>query len=49
MEKNLFISHSSLDKEVVEVLAKLIERVSLNQIHIWFSNDRGSDGGFLAR
>lgn len=48
MEKNLFISHSSLDKEVVEVLAKLIERVSLNQIHIWFSNDKGSDGGFLA-
>ena len=48
MNKNLFISHSSYDKEVVEVLAGLIKKVSLNQIHIWFSNDQQVEGGFLA-
>lgn len=48
MGKNLFISHSSYDKEVVEVLTSLIRKVSLNQIHIWFSNDQQVDGGFLA-
>lgn len=47
MDKNLFISHSSYDKEVVEVLAGLLRKVSLNQIHIWFSNDQQVDGGFL--
>ncbi len=48
MNKNLFISHSSNDKKVVEILANLIRRVSLNQIHIWFSNDVEINGGFLA-
>ena len=48
MERNLFISHSSYDKELVEVLANVIRKVSLNQIHIWFSNDREANGGFLA-
>lgn len=48
MKRTLFISHSSYDREIVEVLANLIRRVSLNQIHIWFSNDRQVDGGFLA-
>lgn len=47
MERTLFISHSSYDKKVVEVLANLIKKVSLNQIHIWFSNDKEVDGGFF--
>jgi len=47
MNKNLFISHSSLDKEVVKIFADLINRVSLNQIHIWFSNDTEVHGGFM--
>lgn len=47
MEKNLFISHSSYDKKVVEVLVNLIKKVSLNQIHIWFSNDTEVNGGFF--
>jgi len=48
MDKNLFISHSSYDKDVVEIFANLIRRVSLNQIYIWFSNDTGIHGGFMA-
>lgn len=47
MERNLFISHSGYDKKVVEILVKLIKKVSLNQIHIWFSNDQETNGGFL--
>ena len=35
-----------MDKEIVEILSNLIKRVSLNQIHIWFSNDRRVEGGF---
>lgn len=48
MNKNLFISHSSYDKDVVDIFANLIRRVSLNQIHIWFSNDTKMHGGFMA-
>lgn len=47
MEKNIFISHSSYDKEVVKIFSELIKRVSLSQIHIWFSNDTDTKGGFL--
>lgn len=28
-------------------MANLIKKVSLNQIHVWFSNDKEIDGGFL--
>lgn len=48
MDKNLFISHSTYDKDVIDILANLIRQVSLNQIHIWFSNDKQTNGGFLA-
>lgn len=47
MGKNIFISHSSHDKEVVKIFSELIQRVSLSQIHIWFSNDTNVNGGFL--
>lgn len=47
MEKNIFISHSSHDKEVVKIFSELIQRVSLSQIHSWFSNDTNVSGGFL--
>ena len=48
MEKNIFISHSSYDKEIVKIFSELIRKVSLSQIHIWFSNDSDIEGGFLA-
>lgn len=48
MEKNIFISHSSYDKEIVKIFSELIKKVSLSQIHIWFSNDIDTEGGFLA-
>lgn len=47
MRKSIFISHSSHDKEVVKIFSELIKRVSLSQIHIWFSNDTNVNGGFL--
>lgn len=47
MEKNIFISHSSYDKEIVKIFSELIKKVSLSQIHIWFSNDSDTEGGFL--
>ncbi len=48
MSQKLFISHSSEDKDLVKVLAKIIERVSANQISIWFSSDDARNGGFFA-
>lgn len=45
--ENIFISHSSYDKEVVKIFSDLIKKVSLSQIHIWFSNDTDTEGGFL--
>ena len=45
MGKNLFISHSSYDIEIVKILAEIIKKVSLNQINIWFSNDQEAKGG----
>lgn len=47
MEKNIFISHSSYDKEIVKILSELIKKVSLSQLHIWFSSDTDVRGGFL--
>lgn len=47
MKKNIFISHSSYDKEMVKIFSELIKKVSLSQIHIWFSNDTTIEGGFL--
>lgn len=44
--KNIFISHSSKDKRIVQVLVELIRKVSLGQICIWYSNDIDADGGF---
>ena len=48
MEKNIFISHSSYDREIVKIFSELIKKVSLRQLNIWFSNDTDTDGGFLA-
>ena len=48
MGKNIFISHSSYDKDVVKIFSELIKKVSLSQINIWFSNDTDTEGGFLA-
>ena len=45
MGKNLFISNSSYDIEIVKILAEIIKKVSLNQINIWFSNDQEAKGG----
>lgn len=47
MEKNIFISHSSYDREIVKIFSELIKKVSLSQINIWFSNDTDTEGGFL--
>lgn len=46
MGKNIFISHSSYDKDVVKIFSELIKKVSLSQINIWFSNDTDTEGGF---
>lgn len=48
MNNKLFISHSTYDKDAVAILARLIKRISLNQIQIWFSNDTNTEGGFIA-
>lgn len=48
MENNIFISHSSYDKDIVKIFSELIKKVSLSQINIWFSNDTDIGGGFLA-
>lgn len=47
MNNNIFISHSSSDRKVVEIFADLIRRISLNQINIWFSNDNEVHGGYM--
>lgn len=39
MDNQLFISHASKDKDIVDILANIIKRVSLDQIKIWYSSD----------
>lgn len=45
---SVFISFSSVDEDVVKLFSNLIKRVSLNQIDIWFSNDKERNGGINA-
>jgi hypothetical protein len=47
MNKNIFISHYSGDKEIAETLAKTLKKISLGQINPWFSSDDSPDGGLL--
>ena len=43
---DLFISHTTSDREIVDILAELIIRVSLRQISVWYSSDNSINGGY---
>src|ERR1700704_3477527 len=45
MAHNLFLSHDHRDEPLAKLLAKLLERLSLNQLRIWFSSDASPGGG----
>jgi len=45
MQHNFFISHYSGDKEVAELVARTLSRISLNQLNPWFSSDSNEYGG----
>ncbi len=40
-----FLSHSSSDKKLAEVIAQTLKRITLNQISPWFSSDDSAPGG----
>lgn len=42
---NFFLSHDSVDKEVAEIVARTLSRVSLMQVSPWFSSDQSPSGG----
>ncbi len=44
-EKQVFISHSSLDQVICNGLGELIEKCSLRQIRIWHSSDGRAESG----
>lgn len=45
MAHNFFISHANNDKDVAEIIARIIERITLRQILPWYSSDTSSTGG----
>lgn len=47
MAHQLFLSHDSRDHERAEILAKMIERITLNQISVWHSSDSSAKGGLV--
>jgi TIR domain len=42
---NFFISHFSGDREIANIIANALSRITLNQINPWFSSDHGGSGG----
>ncbi|BBM88071.1 toll/interleukin-1 receptor domain-containing protein [Candidatus Uabimicrobium amorphum] len=48
MKPNILLSHYHQDQEIVQVLAKLIQEVTRQQINIWFSSDMSGSGGIEA-
>jgi hypothetical protein len=40
-----FISHSSSDQNLAEIIAETLKRITLNQISPWFSSDDSGGGG----
>src|SRR6185436_18320054 len=42
---NFFISHFSEDREIANIIANALSRITLNQINPWFSSDHGGSGG----
>ncbi len=45
MISNLFLSHDHQDDELARVLAKVLSRVTLTQLKVWFSSDESPTGG----
>jgi hypothetical protein len=45
-KKKIFISHNSQDKDLAELIAKLISKLSIKQVNLWFSSDNSAGGGF---
>src|SRR4051794_6043831 len=43
--RNFFLSHFSEDKEIAELIANILKRVSLEQIQPWYSSDSSPTGG----
>ncbi|PRY21125.1 TIR domain-containing protein [Spirosoma oryzae] len=47
MAHNFFISHYSKDFNVAEIIANLLQKITLNQIQPWFSSDKRESGGLM--
>ncbi|WP_421799592.1 toll/interleukin-1 receptor domain-containing protein [Haliscomenobacter sp.] len=45
MAHNFFLSHYSRDKEIAEIIANALNRISLRQIMPWYSSDSSESGG----
>lgn len=42
---NFFLSHYNGDRQIAEIIAKTLKRVTLNQIQPWYSSDDSGSGG----
>lgn len=45
MAPKIFLSHVSSDEQIARVLTKLLSRISLDQIKMWFASDPSPAGG----
>ena len=45
MAHNFFLSHFTDDKEIAEIIAQILSRLSLRQIAPWYSSDNSGEGG----
>jgi hypothetical protein len=45
MSHKFFLSHFSEDKQIAEIISKLLRRLSLQQLLPWYSSDAAGDGG----
>jgi len=42
---NFFLSHYNGDRQIADIIATILKRVTLNQIQPWFSSDESGSGG----
>ncbi len=47
MQHNIFLSHADADKELATTISRLLNKVSLGQITVWYSSDSRPDTGIL--
>lgn len=45
MAEKIFLSHDHRDRQIAKVMARLLSRITLQQLEVWFSSDASPTGG----